>query len=90
MYDELENAIDKALEMLGLNKICKAVEDSKAYYFTGCGDNGETIFGCATCKVEKRTLACSACYHDDPCWSTPKTSIKFPKTRQGVFIKREY
>lgn len=87
--DNLIKAIDAALDMLGLNRICRAVEDDKAYYFTGCGDNGERIRGCACCCVEKGTLKCRPCYYDDPCWNTPKTIVEIPEERKSVFIEPE-
>ncbi len=86
----LIKAIDIALKTLELNKLCRAVEDDEAYYFTGCGDNGEPIFGCACCQVEKKSLRCTVFYHDDPDWETPKTAVSIPHSRKSVNIERDY
>ncbi len=84
---ELILAIDAALKTLGLSKIFYAVEDDDAYYFTGCADDGERIRANTTCRVNKDTLISDICYHDDACWQTEKTEVKFPKERKDVFIK---
>lgn len=88
MTSQIESAIDKALETLKLNRLCRAVEDEEAFYFTGCGDNGEPIFGAATCCVFKNTMECEPVYHDNPCWGTPKKTAKIPDTRKTVFVER--
>lgn len=87
-YDTTK-AIDKALQTLGLNKLCYAVEDTEAYYFTGCGDNGDPIFGGGSCKVFKGSFNSEFCYHDDPCWETPKTKVQIPDDRKEVFIEQK-
>ena len=85
----LVEAIDIALETLELNKLCRAVEDDEAYYFTGCGDNGEPIFAATTVRVYKDTLKCEPCYYTDKCWNSPKSEVAIPKERQSVFIERK-
>ena len=88
MMNTLISAIDAALSELRLNKICHAVEDEDAYYFTGCSDNGEGFTGGACVSVDKGTMLCQHCAHDDPCWNTPKRKIEIPKERSDVFMKQ--
>lgn len=78
-------AIDAALSFLGLNKIGRAVEDEQEIIFTGCGDNGEALMPGGCCAVNKHTLECRDCRHDDSCWKTPKTEFVFPKERKESF-----
>ena len=80
-------AIDAALSFLGLNRIGRAVEDENEYYFTGCGDNGEALLPGGCCAVNKETLECRNCRHDDPCWKTPKKNVKFPPERASAFAE---
>lgn len=89
MTSQIETAVDKALETLKLKRLCRAVEDDKSFYFTGCGDNGEPIFGSATCRVNKKTMECAPVYHDDPCWKTKKNDVAIPSSRKEVFIERK-
>lgn len=87
--NNLLEAIDTALQFLGLNKLCRAVEDVQAWYFTGCGDNGEPLFTEAACRVDKKTLECTRAPHGDPCWATPKKPVEIPAERRGVFTRRK-
>lgn len=89
MSNKVIKAIDAALKMLQLNKLCFAAEDDDSYYFTGCSDYGERICGEACCRVSKETLECTHCYHDDPRWNTPKVPIEIPKERSNVYIPYE-
>ena len=86
LYDKLKNVIDIALKMLQVNKVCTVQEDNGFFYVTGCGDNGEVIRGEACVKINKNTMECEHCYHDDPCWKTPKKKIMLPNGWENVFI----
>ena len=87
MSSNVIRAIDAALTMLKLNKLCFAAEDNEAYYFTGCGDNGERICGEAACRVDKKTFASEPCYHTSSYWNTQKKKVEIPKERKSVFIE---
>lgn len=78
-------AIDAALQFLGLNKLRSAYEDVNAYYFTGCGNNGETIYAEVTCRVDKATLECSI-DKTPPTEFAKKKAIIMPKEREDVLI----
>lgn len=80
------DAIDTALVFLGLNRLRCGYEDTESYYFTGCGDNGETIYANATCRVDKKTLSCDIYASTDFRMFTRKKIVQIPKERENVFI----
>lgn len=89
MLSKLTVAIDAALKKVHLNKFCYLAEDDQSYYITGCADNGDVIYGGASCKVDKETLECSFCSIYDPNMKKPKRKLKPPADRMDIFMPLE-
>ena len=88
--NKITEAIDAALKFLGYSRLRSAYEDEDSYFFTACYDDGETIFGEAMCRVDKKTLECSICPRTDPKHYSYKKKLEVPKERQEVLMEEQY
>lgn len=82
---EKARAVDAAIKESKLEYFSGIREDSKAYYFSFCGENGEPLYIDAICRVEKQTLKSTLIFPDNPLYFEKRRETEVPEERKEHF-----